>query len=111
MLNAFLLAAAAQGVTLSAKNYRINEPMPVHTGELMWSDEFDGPKLDMSKWSFDTSRVKAGWYNGELQIMNLAMGGDWAAAKGIDDAALPQRFGVDYVRVWGMPDKQPAPSQ
>jgi hypothetical protein len=32
------------------------------------------------------------------------MGGDWAAAKGIDDAALPQRFEVDYVRVWEMPD-------
>jgi beta-glucanase (GH16 family) len=33
-------------------------------------------------------------------ILNLAMGGDWAAAKGMDDAALPQRFEIDYVRVW-----------
>ena len=33
-------------------------------------------------------------------ILNLAVGGDWAAAKGIDDAALPQRMEVDYVRVW-----------
>ena len=33
-------------------------------------------------------------------ILNLAMGGDWAAAKGMDDAALPQRMEVDYVRVW-----------
>jgi beta-glucanase (GH16 family) len=33
-------------------------------------------------------------------ILNLAMGGDWAGAKGIDDAALPQRMEVDYVRVW-----------
>jgi len=33
-------------------------------------------------------------------ILNLAMGGDWAAAKGMDDAALPQRMLVDYVRVW-----------
>jgi beta-glucanase (GH16 family) len=37
-------------------------------------------------------------------ILNLAMGGDWAAAKGIDDAALPQRMEVDYVRVWEMPE-------
>ena len=285
MLSAFLLTAAAQAVTLSANNYHIDEPMPVHTNELMWSDEFDGPKLDMSKWTFDTSRNKVGWYNGELQyyaadrrenlrvenghliielrkdpealkkfadwgrqkyssakivtkdkvafntgfvevsaklpcargtwpaiwmmpqgdapwpdggeidileqvgsqpnvahatlhtalfnhtrqngrgaetpvptacsafhryqlawtvdsitigvddhaymgvrndqpggrgawpfdgpfylILNLAMGGDWAAAKGIDDAVLPQRFDVDYVRVWGMPDEQPAAS-
>jgi len=33
-------------------------------------------------------------------ILNLAMGGDWAAAKGMDDAALPQLMEVDYVRVW-----------
>jgi beta-glucanase (GH16 family) len=33
-------------------------------------------------------------------ILNLAIGGAWAAAKGIDDAAMPQRMQVDYVRVW-----------
>ena len=33
-------------------------------------------------------------------ILNLAIGGDWAGAKGIDDSALPQRMEVDYVRVW-----------
>jgi licheninase len=282
MLTAVLLSAAAQAVTLSANNYQIDEPMPAHTEGLLWSDEFDGQALDKSKWSFDTSRNKVGWYNGELQyysadrpenlrlrngrliielrkdpeklsklpdwgqqkyssakivtkdkvafntgfvevsaklpcargtwpaiwmmpqgsapwpeggeidileqvgsqpnvahatlhtalfnhvkqtgrgaetpvptacsafhryqlawtvdaitigvddraymrvrndrpggrgawpfdtpfylILNLAMGGDWAAAKGIDDAALPQRFEVDYVRVWGMPDEVP----
>lgn len=37
-------------------------------------------------------------------ILNLAIGGSWAGAKGIDDAAMPQRFEVDYVRVWKMPD-------
>jgi beta-glucanase (GH16 family) len=42
-------------------------------------------------WPFNTS-----FY----MILNLAMGGDWAAAKGMDDAALPQRMDVDYVRVW-----------
>jgi beta-glucanase (GH16 family) len=36
-------------------------------------------------------------------ILNLAIGGDWAAAKGIDDAAMPQRMEVDYVRVWQLP--------
>ena len=33
-------------------------------------------------------------------ILNLAIGGDWASQKGIDDAAMPQRMEVDYVRVW-----------
>jgi beta-glucanase (GH16 family) len=36
-------------------------------------------------------------------ILNLAMGGAWAAARGMDDAALPQRMEVDYVRVWQVP--------
>jgi beta-glucanase (GH16 family) len=33
-------------------------------------------------------------------ILNLAIGGDWAAPKGMDYKVLPQRFEVDYVRVW-----------
>ena len=33
-------------------------------------------------------------------ILNLAMGGPWAAAKGMDDAALPQAMEVDHVRIW-----------
>jgi beta-glucanase (GH16 family) len=36
-------------------------------------------------------------------ILNLAMGGDWAGQKGMDDAALPQRMEIDYVRVWQVP--------
>lgn len=33
-------------------------------------------------------------------ILNLAIGGDWGGKQGIDDAALPQRMMVDYVRHW-----------
>ena len=33
-------------------------------------------------------------------ILNVAVGGDWGGAKGIDDAALPQRMTIDYVRYW-----------
>ena len=33
-------------------------------------------------------------------ILNLAVGGDWGGQQGIDDAALPQRLIVDYVRHW-----------
>ena len=38
-------------------------------------------------------------------ILNLAIGGDWAAAKGIDNAAMPQRMEVDYVRIWQVPGR------
>lgn len=33
-------------------------------------------------------------------ILNLAIGGDWGGKMGVDDAALPQRMRVDYVRYW-----------
>ncbi|MFN3668776.1 MAG: family 16 glycosylhydrolase [Brevundimonas sp.] len=33
-------------------------------------------------------------------ILNIAVGGDWGGAEGIDDAALPQRMEIDWVRVW-----------
>jgi len=38
-------------------------------------------------------------------ILNLAIGGDWGGVKGIDDAALPQRMQIDYVRYW-KPDRR-----
>jgi beta-glucanase (GH16 family) len=67
MLTGLLLFAAAQGVTLGANNYAIDAPMPAHTPNLLWSDEFAGTSLDRAKWSFDTSRNKVGWFNKELQ--------------------------------------------
>jgi beta-glucanase (GH16 family) len=33
-------------------------------------------------------------------ILNLAIGGTWGAQKGIDEAIFPQRYEVDYVRVY-----------
>ena len=48
---------------------------------------------------------KGAWpfYTPFKMILNLAIGGDWAGAKGIDDAAMPQRMDIDYVRVWQAP--------
>ena len=51
-----------------ANNYQVDEPLARPTeGRLVWSDEFDGRKLDRRKWSYDTVRNKEGWYNKELQ--------------------------------------------
>ncbi len=33
-------------------------------------------------------------------ILNLAIGGNWGGAKGVDDAIFPQRMEIDYVRVY-----------
>jgi beta-glucanase (GH16 family) len=34
---------------------------------LVWSDEFDGPNIDMSKWIYDIGTGGWGWGNGELE--------------------------------------------
>ena len=39
----------------------------------------------------------------QFLILNLAIGGAWGGAKGIDDAAFPQRYCIDYVRVYQKP--------
>ena len=39
----------------------------------------------------------------EYLILNLAIGGDWGGQKGIDDAALPARMEVEYVKVYQKP--------
>ena len=38
-------------------------------------------------------------------LLNLAVGGNWGGAKGIDDSIFPQQFEVDYVRYYKMIDK------
>ena len=49
-----------------------------------------------------TNNSEAGWPFDQPQylILNLALGGAWGGAKGIDDAIFPQRFYIDYVRVY-----------
>ena len=65
-LLALPLAASAQSLT--ATNYAVDEPMPLPAEmKLVWSDEFDGAALDPTKWGYDPSRNKEGWYNSELQ--------------------------------------------
>jgi beta-glucanase (GH16 family) len=40
-------------------------------------------------------------------ILNLAIGGDWGGRKGIDDGIFPQRYEIDYVRVYQKPRANP----
>ncbi|TXF79651.1 glycoside hydrolase family 16 protein [Chryseobacterium sp.] len=35
-----------------------------------------------------------------FMILNLAVGGNWGGQKGIDDSIFPQKFYIDYVRVY-----------
>merc|ERR1719499_1365920 len=53
------------------------------------------PKLDWytsREWPFDESNF--------YLILNLAVGGTWAGAQGIDETAFPASFEVDWVKVY-----------
>ena len=97
-----LLAAAPV-----ANNYEVDVAMATPTGmKLVWGDEFDGTKLDLKKWSFDTSRNKDGWYNGERQYYaagrpeNVRVEGGQlvieARHEKLDPAVTPDWGGQDY---------------
>lgn len=38
-------------------------------------------------------------------LLNLAVGGDWGGAQGVDETVFPAKFEIDYVRVYKMIDK------
>jgi beta-glucanase (GH16 family) len=81
-----------------------NFPDAFHTYRLDWTPEkiiwsFDGkPVFEYANdgtgedtWPFDKPMYL---------ILNLAIGGDWGGAKGIDDTAFPMQFLIDYVRIY-----------
>ena len=37
-------------------------------------------------------------------LINLAFGGDWGGARGVDDSCFPVQYEVDYVRVYQSPE-------
>jgi beta-glucanase (GH16 family) len=49
------------------------------------------PKPDAEAWPFDRP---------QYLILNTAVGGAWGGEVGVDDAVFPQRFTIDYVRVY-----------
>ena len=52
---------------------------------------YENESSGIDAWPFDTDHYL---------ILNLALGGTWGGAKGIDDSVFPQKFTIDYVRVY-----------
>ena len=72
-----------------------------HRYQLHWTRDFirigvdDRPALTVS-----TAELGLEFDRPMFLILNLAIGGMWGGAQGIDNAALPARLEVDYVRVY-----------
>lgn len=76
-----------------------------HRYQLRWTPEavvFAIDDVDAYRFDNDGVGTKATWpFDAPFQlILNIAVGGDWGGAEGVDDAAFPQRMEIDYVRVW-----------
>jgi beta-glucanase (GH16 family) len=74
----------------------------------VYAVEWDDQKIDFfvddhKTFTFRNERTGTdAWPYGKDQylIINLAIGGDWGGQKGIDDRIFPQRYYIDYVRVY-----------
>ena len=75
-----------------------------HTYTLIWSPDSLEMFLDQNK-HFVHKRVDNDYKKWPFNkpffiLLNLAIGGDWAGAQGIDDTKFPAQFLVDYVRAY-----------
>ena len=74
-----------------------------HTYTMDWGKESMTASVDGKKYfSYTDDKTKNAWPFGRPQniILNLAMGGGWGGAKGMDESMTSQQFVVDYVRVY-----------
>jgi beta-glucanase (GH16 family) len=55
--------------------------------------EFPNPKGGWEQWPFDKK---------QHILMNLAIGGNWGGQKGVDDSIFPNKFQIDYIRVYAL---------
>lgn len=75
-----------------------------HTYGLEWYPDSMVFSVDGAKY-FTTYNDGSGWQGWPFDqrfhfILNIAVGGDWGGAKGVDDSIFPQSMYIDYVRVY-----------
>lgn len=86
--------------TLVVKN--ASEKFHIYTAD--WSPEKIDVYVDHQKYFtyVNTEKTYEAWpFNQKLYlILNLAIGGNWGGKKGIDNSIFPQKFYIDYVKIY-----------
>lgn len=86
--------------TLVVKN--ASEKFHIYTAD--WSPEKIDVYVDHQKYFtyVNTEKTYEAWpFNQKLYlILNLAIGGNWGGQKGIDNSIFPQKFYIDYVKIY-----------
>ncbi|MBI5834725.1 MAG: glycoside hydrolase family 16 protein [Armatimonadetes bacterium] len=91
----------------SGGNLTVKEPWAdFHTYRVDWTTDgmdfyFDDQKVHSYKVSAADEKGENAFRHPQYLLLNLALGGSWGGA--IDDSIFPQRFEVDYVRVYQRP--------
>jgi beta-glucanase (GH16 family) len=107
IIHANIHTKAYNHVKKTGRGAKITIPNP-HSGFHVYSVEWTAEKMDFlvdGKKYFTYANEKTGpdvWPFDKPQylILNLAIGGAWGGQKGVDESIFPQRFEVDYVRVY-----------
>lgn len=77
-----------------------------HVYGLIWTEKemifyIDSPENITHKYSPTTKNVD-NWpfYQPQFFILNIAVGGNWGGAQGVDNSIFPQTMEIDYVRIY-----------
>jgi beta-glucanase (GH16 family) len=93
------------GTQKSGEKYVATAESDFHVYAVEWTPDYIWGFVDGERY-FEFPNDKRGnrntWpFNAPFYLkLNLAWGGNWGGAEGVDEAALPARYEVDYVRVF-----------
>jgi beta-glucanase (GH16 family) len=77
-----------------------------HLFRIDWTPDYVRAFID-GKQFFEFQNSKSGWEQWPFDkkqhiLMNLAIGGNWGGQKGVDDTIFPNKFQIDYIRVYAL---------
>lgn len=80
-------------------------PSQFHTYAMEWTPNEIRVFVDGEQYFAFQNRDQYGWQEWPFDqsfhlLLNVAVGGTWGGAEGIDDTAFPERMVIDYVRVY-----------
>ena len=97
-----------QGTQISSSLRTSNVDTEFHVYAMEWRPDRIDIFLDGQRYftvSNDGSGFEAWPFDQRFHLlMNIAVGGNWGGAQGIDDSIFPQRMEIDYVRVYAFED-------
>ena len=106
LIHANIHTKAYNHVMKTNKGNRITIPQPYdsyHVYALEWFPDHMDFFVDNHK--YFTFQNEGGWEKWPFDkehylIINLAIGGSWGGQKGVDDSIFPQKYLIDYVKVY-----------